>query len=162
MPAGRPRKQVESALLNEIEKEKELPPKEMSIEEMPLNKLGDYIRYNIKAREINHRVGILRYPVKQCPVELHPHQRVIFNRKDQPRNPLPVFLWNEMIKFKKLLVPSRTYDLPLCIIDYLSSKGTAIWEWIENPDGSRQTAKVGTDPRFAIRTVYQDRSEIAA
>jgi hypothetical protein len=143
------------SLLSQVKQQHEEVAKEVEIDDMPLNTLADYLRYNKKAREINKKLRILRYPIKQCPVELHPTQRVAFHRKDQPKNPLPVYLSDEMIDFKMTLTPGKIYDLPLHVIDYLSQKGTALWEWFENPDGSRETRKAGMDPRFALRTVYQ-------
>jgi len=123
---------------------------------MPLATLADYCRYNKEARRLNKKLGILRYPVKQCPLELHPTDRIVFGRKDQPMNPLPVYLSNELIEFKMKLIPGKTYDLPRVVIDYLSKKGTPIWKWFDNADGSKETRVAAVDPRFSIRTVYQD------
>ena len=140
-----------SSLLDEVKKEE---IKETAIEDMPLNSLADYLRYNARAREINKKLKIRRHEIKQCPVEMHPTQRIVFGRVDQPTNPLPVFVSNEMIEFKQTLTPGQTYDLPLCIIDYLSKKGTPVWDWITKPDGSKETHKISTSPRFALRTIY--------
>lgn len=129
---------------------------QMDINKMPLNSLGDYMRYNHAARALNKKLKILRYPVKQCPVEMHPKERIIFGRKDQPLNPLPVYLSNEMIEFKIKLIPGKQYDLPRCVVEYLASKGTPLWKWFENPDGSRETRVAAMEPRFALRTVYQE------
>lgn len=155
----RPRKKTENTdLLSEVtsNKDEHEEQRELELHEMPLNSLGDYVRYNRKARALNKSLGICRYHVQQCPIELHPKQRVVFMRKDQPANPLPVYVSNEMIEFKQKLIPGREYDLPLTIIDYLASKGVPIWDWVDNPDGSRETRKVAMDPRFALRTVYKD------
>jgi hypothetical protein len=129
---------------------------EIRIEDMPLTSLGDYLRYNKEARRMNKKLRILRYPIKQCPAELHPMERIVFGRNDQPNNPLPVYLSNEMIEFSIKLYPGRTYDLPRCVVEYLATKGTPIWAWFDNPDGSRETRKTATNPRFAIRTIYKD------
>lgn len=128
----------------------------VNIEDMPLNSLADYIRYNKRAREMNHKLKICRYPIKPCPVELHPKETIVFSRKDQPNNPLPVYLSNDMIEFKKILYPGQTYELPRCIVDYLAQKGTPIWDWFDNADGSRETRVSAMDPRFALRTVYKE------
>lgn len=133
----------------------------VEIEEMPLNSLADYMKYNRKARELNKKLKLLRYPIKQCPIELHPHERIIFTRNDQPTNPLPVFLSNDMIHFDRTkpidhLKPGQAYDLPRCVIQHLAEKGTPIWKWFDNPDGSKETRKAGFTPRFALRTVYAD------
>jgi len=151
-------KAKDESLLNEVKETNDKVSKiakEVGLDDMPLNCLADYVRYNEKRRGINKKLRVCRYPAKPCPVAMHPMQRVAFNRKDQPRNPLPVYLSNEMIEFKQTLIPGKLYDLPLCIIDYLSQKGTAIWEWHENPDGSKETRKTAMDPRFALRSVYQ-------
>jgi len=156
---ARPRRtqeEVAEGLTQEMVKKEEV-----SIEDMPLNTLADYVRYNRKARELNKKLKMCRYKIKQCPVELHPHERVIFTRNDQPTNPLPVYLSNELIHFdrtkpKDQLIPGREYDLPRCVIDHLARRGTAVWKWFDNPDGSRETRKAGTVPRFALRTVYKD------
>lgn len=146
----------ESSLTDDLKKLNKTEETEIAIENMPLNSLADYIKYNDRARKANHKLRICRYPIKPCPVELHPTQRVIFTRKDQPTNPLPAYKSDHMIDFKMMLYPNKTYDLPLYIIDYLSQKGTAIWGWVDEPDGSRETKKVGMDPRFAIRTVWSE------
>lgn len=134
--------------VKKVQKEEEVP-----LEKMPLETMGDYVRYNKKCRALNKALGLCRHKVKQCPIELHPKQRIIFNRKDQPRNPLPVYLSNEMIEYKQMLYPGQQYDLPLIIVDYLASKGTPIWDTKEKADGSKESYKVATDPRFALRTV---------
>lgn len=136
-------------------------PEEINIEDMPLNTLADYMRYNRKAREINKKLKLLRYPIKQCPAELHPHDRVVFTRNDQPTNPLPVFLSDDMIHYdrtapKDQLRPGQSYDLPRCVIKHLADKGTPVWKWFDNPDGSKETRRAGFTPRFALRTIYAD------
>lgn len=128
----------------------------LPIEEMPLNNIRDYRLYNEEARKLNKKLRVCRYPIKQCPVELHPKQRVVFNRKDQPSNPLPVFLSNHLIHYDEVLIPGRTYDLPECIINYLSEKGNPIWEWFEGKDGAKETRISHYDHRFQLRTVYKE------
>lgn len=150
---ARKKANIESSLLDDVHAEKPTPE---NIDDMPLESLKDYVAYNKKARALNKKLGICRYPAKQCPLELHPKQRVIFNRKDQPRNPLPVYFVNDIIEYKKTLIPGQTYDLPLCILDYLAGKGTPIWDWVQKPDGSKETKKVATDPRFALRSVHSE------
>jgi hypothetical protein len=133
----------------------------VAIEDMPLNSLGDYMRYNAEARKLNKKLKILRYPIKQCPIELHPMERVVFGRNDQPDNPQPVFLSNDMIHFDRTkpvdqLRPGQTYDLPRCVVKHLAELGNPIWKWFDNPDGSRETRKASVTPRFSLRTVYKD------
>jgi len=133
----------------------------VDIEDMPLNSLGDYMRYNKRARELNKKLKLNRYPIKPCPVELHPMERVVFGRNDQPTNPLPVFVSDHMIHFDRTsprdrLMPGHTYDLPRYIVEYLSKKGTPVWKWYDNPDGSRETRKESVTPRFSLRTIYKD------
>jgi len=133
----------------------------LEIEQMPLDTMADYMRYNRKAREINKRLRVLRYPIKQCPIELHPHERVVFTRNDQPTNPLPVYLSNDMIHFDRTalrdqLIPGQAYDLPRCVIQHLSERNVPVWQWFENPDGSKETRKASVTPRFSLRTVYAD------
>lgn len=128
----------------------------LPIEEMPLESLRDYRLYNEEARRINKKLGVCRYPLKPCPVELHPTQRVVFGRNDQPENPLDVYLSDSVIHFEKKLIPGHTYDLPQYVINYLSQKGTPVWKWRDKPDGSKETYMSHKKPRFALRTVYQD------
>jgi len=142
---------------------KEAPKIEkVAIEDMPLNSLSDYIRYNREARKLNHELAkkmvkkVATYEIKPCPVELHPTEKIVFNRKDQPSNPLHLMLSNDMIDFKMTLIPGKTYDLPRCVIAYLAKKGTPIWQWFDNADGSRETRIASMDPRFALRTIYED------
>ena len=129
------------------------PEKPISIEDMPLNSLPDYMMYNAEARKLNKKLRINRYPIKQCPVELHPTDRVEFGRNDQPNNPLPVYLSNDMIDFKMTLYPGKIYDLPRCVVDHIAKKGLPVWKWFNNPDGSKETRVASTTPRFALRTI---------
>lgn len=128
----------------------------IAIEDMPLETLGDYIRYNAKARMLNKKLGLCRYRAKQCPIELHPSEKIVFSRNDQPNNKLPVYLSNDIIEFKKILEPGKTYDLPRVVIQHLSEKGVPVWKWFTNADGSKETRVSHKDPRFALRTVYKD------
>lgn len=127
---------------------------EVSIDQMPLETFEDYKEYNKRARQINKKLGILRYPIRQCPIELHPTQRIVFSRNDQPENPLPVHVSNHLIHFEKTLIPGQTYDLPHCVIEHLASLGYPAWKWRERADGSRETFVSGRNPRFSLRTVY--------
>lgn len=135
---------------------KQAQQQEVDIEDMPLNTLRDYRLYNERARILNKKLKILRYPIKQCPVDLHPKQRIVFGRNDQPSNPLPVFVSNHLIHFDETLIPGKTYDLPECIINHLAEKGTPVWKWFDNPDGSKETRISHKEPRFQIRTVYAE------
>lgn len=126
------------------------------IAEMPLNTYEDYLKYNEAARKMNKKLRECRYPAKPCPIELHPKQKIVFMRKDQPRNPLKCLLSTAMIDFNETLIPGQTYELPLDVIDWLSRKGTPIWDYIEKPANKagqtkRETVQVGVDPRFALR-----------
>jgi len=131
-------------------------PEPHSIEQMPLTTYEEYREYNKAARKENKRLGMCRYPCKQCPVELHPKERVVFGRRDQPTNPLPVFLSNHLIHYEETLQPGKTYDLPRVVINYLAEKGTPIWKSHTNPDGSVDTRIDHYDPRFSLRTVYEE------
>jgi len=152
-----PRKKIqpptdESGLLEEIKAKREAEaPKP---DEMPLESLGDYIRYNKAAREANKKLKYCRYVIKQCPVELHPKETIIFERVDQPGNKLKVFISNDMIEFKQELVPGQQYDLPRCVVEYLASKGTPIYKTIDKPDGTKQVVVAGKNSRFSLRTIY--------
>jgi hypothetical protein len=125
------------------------------ISSMPLNSLEDYIAYNKAAAKANKKYKICRYPIKPCPIELHPKEKVIFSRNDQPRNPLAVYKSDDMIDFKMELIPGKTYELPRYIIEYLAQKGTAVWTPVKNNDGTVDTKKTGMTPRFSVRTVYE-------
>lgn len=128
----------------------------LDIHDMPLNSLGDYLKYNAEARKLNKRLGMCRYPIKQCPEELHPKERIVFGRNDQPSNPLTVYLSNELIDYKRKLIPGQTYDIPRCVVEYLSKKGTPVWKWYETGNGAKETRISHKEPRFALRTVYAD------
>lgn len=127
-----------------------------SIEDMPLETFSDYRRYNEEARKINKRLKILRYPIKQCPVELHPKQKIVFTRLDQPENILPVYLSNHLIHFDMKLYPGKEYELPECVIHYLSTKGLPVWKWVDNADGSKETRISHTKPRFSLRNTFSE------
>ena len=131
-----------------------LPSNDMA--DMPLTTYGEYQAYNTRARALNKDLGLCRYPCQQCPEELHPTQRVIFNRKDQPMNPIKVYLSNDKIHYERELVPGQRYDLPHCVIEHLSERGTAVWDWVDLPDGSKVTKKVSVDPRFNLRSVFSE------
>jgi len=152
----RPKKQEEEVknIMDEVVTETLTEREKM--EQMSLKSLGDYMRYNKEVRRLNKMHGQAKYTIKQCPEELHPKERVVFSRNDQPTNPLDVFISNEMIEFKKKLIPGQTYDLPRCVVEHLASKGTPIWRWVEKADGSRETHKTALEPRFSLRTLYTD------
>ena len=154
-----PRRKKSKTLLDEVTELKALPVRlaegEIPIEEMPLTSLAEHMRYNERARAANKKLGVCRYKAKPCPVELHPTQRIVFGRYDQPTNMLPVFISDSMIDFELKLYPGQTYDLPLYVIDHLADKGTPIYDWFDNADGSRETRMISKTPRFAIRTIYK-------
>ncbi len=125
----------------------------VDVEDMPLETLRDYRLYNEEARKLNKKLRICRYPIKQCPVELHPTQRIRFGNNDKSMNPVPVFLSNHLIHFNEKLMPGKEYDLPECIVDYLSKKGYPVWEWVTLKDGSRETREGSKAPRFSLTTV---------
>lgn len=129
---------------------------DVEIEDMPLNTIRDYRLYNEKARAMNKKLRICRYPIKPCPVELHPKVRVVFQRSDQPSNPLPVYKSDDKIHFDMKLYPGQTYDLPEYIFNYLQEKGYPIYKTITKPDGSTDTVLDHYAPRFALRTVYAE------
>lgn len=145
---------VESNVLeNELKK---VENERLPIEQMPLNSIRDYRLYNEEARRLNKKLGVLRYQIKQCPIELHPKQRIVFRRNDQPSNPLPVYLSDHLIHFDEKLIPGKTYDLPECVIHHLAEKGNPVWKWFENSDGSKETRISHKEPRFSLTTVYRD------
>ena len=123
---------------------------------MPLTTFREYQAYNEEARKANKKFRYCRYEIKPCPEELHPKQRVIFHRNDQPNNPQPVYLRNHLIDYKNTLIPGKTYDLPHCVIDHLENRGTSKWKWFDNPDGSRETRVYKMEPRFSLRTKFKD------
>lgn len=128
----------------------------VAIEEMPLTSLREYRMYNERARAANKRLKECKYPIKPCPVDLHPKERIVFGRVDQPGNPLSVYVSDSVIDFKQTLEPGKTYDLPTYIISYLASKGTPHWKWVNTADGGRETMISHYDPRFTLRTVYAE------
>ena len=135
---------------------KNVEAEKLPIEEMPLESLRDYRMYNEEARKLNKKLKMCRYPIKQCPVELHPKQRIKFSNNDQSLNPVPVFVSNHLIHYDEKLVPGKVYDIPECIIHYLSEKGYPVWDWVTLSGGSRETRMVGKKPRFSLTTVYQE------
>jgi len=140
---------MESSL--KVAEEEKLP-----IENMPLETLRDYRLYNEEARKLNKKLRMCRYPIKQCPVELHPKQRIKFGNNDKSMNPVPVFLSNHLIHYDEKLIPGHIYDIPECIVHYLSEKGYPVWGWVTLKDGSRETRETGKQPRFSLTTVYQE------
>jgi len=128
----------------------------LPIEDMPLETLRDYRLYNEEARKINKKLKLPRYKIKQCPVELHPKQRIRFGNNDKSMNPVPVFVSNHLIHYDEKLTPGKVYDVPECIVHYLAEKGYPVWEWVTLKDGSRETRQTGKQPRFSVTTVYQE------
>jgi hypothetical protein len=123
---------------------------------MPLETLRDYRLYNEEARKLNKKLKICRYPIKQCPVDLHPKIRVKFGNNDQSLHPVKVFLSNHLIHFDMSILPGKTYDLPECVVSYLSEKGYPVWGWVEGKDGAKETKMIGKRPRFSLTTVFQE------
>jgi len=153
MSRGKPSKntQATSVMDEVIEK---VEGEKLPLDSWPTTTLREYRLYNEEATKQNKKLGMCRYKIKQCPPDLHPKQRIIFRRNDQPSNPLKVFVSDDKIHFDETLVPGKTYDLPEYIIHYLSEKGNPIWQWVDNPDGSRETRVSHKEPRFSLNTVY--------
>ncbi len=135
---------------------KQVEDEKVSIEDMPLNTLRDYRLYNEEARKLNKKLRMCRYPIKQCPIDLHPKQRIKFGNNDQSMHPVKVFISDHMIHFDESLKPGQIYDLPEYIVHYLSEKGYPVWEWVTLKDGSKETRQTGKRPRFSLTTVWQD------
>ena len=152
---GRPCKTEEKKVdtMNQIISE---APQPQAIDDMPLTTYEEYKAYNAAARKENKRLRVCRYPCKPAPVELHPKERIVFGRVDQPLNALPVFLSNHLIHFEQTLYPGKTYDLPRVVINYLAEKGVPHWKWYENADGSSETRISHREPRFSLRTTYAE------
>lgn len=150
MPRGRPKGSINKKDFIEEIIEK-LPKDELA--DMPLTSLEEHRAYNAKARSFNKKLGICRYKVKQCPLGLHPKDRVTVQNIQQPKNPVKGFLYNEDIDFDQMLQPGKEYDLPKILIDHMAGKGTDHWEWIENPDGSKQTKVTRKNLSYSIRTI---------
>lgn len=152
------RKDVEEADTAVMDKEiSQIQENKVAIEDMPLESLRDYRLYNEEARKLNKKLRTCRYPIKQCPVELHPKQRIKFANNDKTLNPVPVYLSNHLIHFDEKLVPGKIYDLPECIVHYLSEKGYPVWDWVTiGSNGERETRVVGKQPRFSLTTVYSE------
>ncbi len=145
---------VEDSVLNSSLSKAE--GEKLPIEEMPLENIRDYRLYNEEARKINKKLKLCRYPIKQCPIELHPKQRIKFGNNDKSMNPVPVFVSNHLIHYDEKLYPGKVYDIPECIVHYLSEKGYPVWNWVNLPDGSKETRMVGKQPRFSLTTIYQE------
>lgn len=151
--------------LAELEKKTEAPFEtnhaETPIEELPLETYRDYVRYNERARAANKKAKKLLYPMKQCPIELHPKQRIRFQRNDQPTNPLHVKKSNDIIDYEETLIPGRVYELPNVICDFLNKRGTPIWERKEKPkkpgqhEAEWETVLSGFKNRFALQAVFE-------
>ena len=152
MARGRPKKiegeKMIDTVLEEVKKEK------LPIEEMPLETMRDYRLYNEEARKLNKKLRMCRYPIKPCPVELHPKIRVKFQRMDQPSNPLPVYKSDDIIDFKETLIPGQVYDLPEYIVHYLSEKGNPVWERYTKKDGSEDTRMSHKIPKYSLQKVW--------
>jgi len=127
----------------------------LPIEDMPLETLRDYLNYNEEARKINKKLRLCKYPIKQCPVELHPMQRIKFSNNDKSTNPVKVHLSNHLIHYDKSLVPGNIYEVPECIANYLAEKGYPVWGYTEGKNGARETIMVNKTPRFSVTTVMK-------
>lgn len=131
----------------------------LSIEQMPLETLRDYRLYNEEARKLNKKLKLCKYPIKQCPVELHPTQRVTISNNDKSTHPIKVFLSNHLIHYDETLKAGGTYDLPQCVVSHLTSRGYPVWGYVDLPDGTRETKQVNKTPRFSVVQVFGDYNE---
>src|SRR5258708_1097756 len=111
----------------------------LPIEDMPLETIRDYRLYNEEARKLNKKLRICRYPIKQGPEELDTKQRIKFANNEQSMNPVPIFVSNHLIHYDEKFIPGQIYDVPECIVHYLSEKGYPVWEWVTLKDGSKET-----------------------
>ena len=167
MPRGRPRKikpveevqeeeAIKPTLSRILEEKKGIADRETPIEFLPLECYADYKEFNRRARLENKRAKRCVYLIKPCPEHLHPKQRVVFARTDQPKNALPVKCATDMIDYQKTLYPGKVYDLPVVVLKFLAEKGVPVWDWFENADGSKETRIDHYESRFALRNVYDE------
>lgn len=138
-------------------------PKEVRIEDMPLSSLGDYMRYNKRAREENKKakkrdpkLKLAPYPLQPCPVELHPMETVVLSRNNGKSEPIYTRLSNSMIDYEETLKVGVKEIIPRCVVEHLAGRATNRWGWVTKADGSKETRVIGSDNRFSIRTVYGD------
>lgn len=129
---------------------------ELPLEEWPLTSLREYRLYNEEVRKRNKAARKQVYQIKQCPVDLHPKQRVKFSNNDQSIHPVKVFVSNHLIHFDESLVPGKVYELPECVVSYLADKGYPVWGWVNLPNGEKETQQIAKKPRFSLTTVYQE------
>lgn len=128
----------------------------LPIDDMPLETLRDYLNYNEEARKLNKKLRLCKYLIKQCPSELHPHQKIKFSNNDKSTNPVRVHLSNHLIHYDESLIPGNYYEVPECIANYLANKGYPIWDYKEDKNGARETYMVTKTPRFSITTVMKE------
>lgn len=53
-----------------------------------------------------------------------------------------------------MLMHGGKYRIPRFIQQHIESKATPIWKWRPNGEGALAKEKIGTNPRFALREVY--------
>jgi hypothetical protein len=133
---------------------KQSESEKVEIDDMPLESIRDYRLYNEEARKANKKLRICRYPIKPCPVELHPKQRIRISNNDKSTHPIKCFLSNHLIHFEQELTAGNEYDLPECVVDYLAKKGYPVWGWVTLKDGSKETAMINKTPRFSVTSVF--------
>ena len=129
-------------------------PEKLPIEDMPLNNIRDYRLYNEEARRLNKKLKVLRYPIKQCPEELHPKQKAIFSRNDGSANPIPCHLSNEHIHYHKTFELGQVYEVPECVIHQINEKGYNHYKKIVEASGKTKTVFSHKEPRFSVRTIF--------
>lgn len=122
----------------------------------PLENMRDYIKYNEKARELNHKLGLLRYPIKPCPAELHPQETVVLSWTDGRTGDIPICKSDHMIDFDVKVTPGKIVKLPRYIVNYLQTKSVDKYERVKKDNGEEETIKTGEAPRITVRTIYDE------
>lgn len=141
----------------DIKKKIEEVKADIDIENMPLEKLSDYIKYNKYARLKNMKLKEEdRYPIKPCPAELHPQETVIISSNTNKDQKIHAFLSNDMIHFDEKLEQHQKYTLPRCVVEHLSKLGTDLYKEYKFPEGTSERRVIGKEPRFSIRNIYGD------
>lgn len=124
---------------------------QIDLSTLPLETVDDYRNYNTEARK-------QKKPIKFCPPELYPMQKVKFRRVDNQKGSTTKIRFRSgkyLLDFKEEIPDGAELYLPTPVIDYINTRQVDKFKQIKHPDGSFETVFSHSEPRFTCQPIYE-------
>jgi hypothetical protein len=124
----------------------------LDLSTLPLNTVEDYRKYNEEARK-------QKKPIKFCPNEFYPMEKIKFRRVDNQKGSSTKIRFRSgkyLIDFHAEIEDGAVVSLPRPVVEYLNTRQVDKYKQIKRPDGSSETVYSHSDPRFSCQPVYEE------